>query len=144
MTNARNSRRRLALCAAAMLAVLTSCTAPKGSQNSYEGSDGSLEMKRIEGNQVLASNLSIVNPRSKRQDGRLVVQFDLKNNRSSGQRLAWAVDWFDESGFRIPDVTRRWEPVTIGGYGSTTLTIISPTTTATAWKLQVTSPDEAN
>jgi hypothetical protein len=34
--------------------------------------------------------------------------------------------------------------VTIGGHGSTTLTIISPTTTATAWKLQVTSPDEAN
>ena len=132
MTIARNSCRRLALCAAGMLAVLAACTAPKGSQNSYEGADGGLEMKRIEGNPTLASNLSIVNPRSKRQDGRLVVQFDLKNNRSSAQRLAWAVDWFDESGFRITDTTRRWEPVAIGGNGSTTLTITGPTPSASA------------
>jgi uncharacterized protein YcfL len=135
---------RSTLCAVAMLAASVACSSPKGSQNHYAGSEGGLEMQRIEGNQVLANNLSILNPRSKREEGLLVVQFELKNNRSSQQRLAYAVDWFDDSGFKIPDTTRRWEPIAIGGYGSHVLTIKSPTPNATAWKLQVTSPDEVN
>ena len=43
------------------------------------------------------------------------------------QRFAWAVDWFDEDGFKINDNQHVWEPVSLGGYGSTYITITAPT-----------------
>jgi uncharacterized protein YcfL len=118
-------------------------TTPRGSQNAYEASEGAHQMKAIEGNQLLARRLEITNPISRRQgDGRLQIQFDLRSKTSDPLRFAWAIDWYDPSGFRISDVTRRWEPVSLGGYGSTSLSAVAPTPAAASWKLQVTSPDE--
>ena len=138
--------RRFAAPAAALLALglAGACTStPRGSQNAYEGGEGQAELERIEGNKTLARALDVRDVRTRRnEDGRLVVQFELKNTRSNALRFAWAADWFDQAGFRIDDTTRHWEPVSLGGYGSTYLTLTSPTPAAGSWKLQVTSPDE--
>lgn len=130
----------------ALLLALGACTlTPRGSQNSYKGQGGKLEIERIEGNKTLAASLRIQNPIEKTVDGRKVAQFELKNTRSSAQKFAWAVDWFDEDGFRISDVTRVFEPVTLGGMGSTYITITAPRTgEKLSWKLTVTSPDEVH
>jgi uncharacterized protein YcfL len=128
----------------ALSLALVACTqTPRGSQNSYRGQGGKLELERIEGNKLLASNLQIQNPIEKTVDGRKVAQFELKNTRSNAQRFAWAVDWFDEDGFRINDNARVFEPVSLGGYGSTYITITAPKAgERLSWKLTVTSPDE--
>ncbi len=146
MRPSSNSIRGAALCLGVFALALCACTiTPRGSQNSYKGQGGKLEIERIEGNKTLAANLKIQNPIEKTVDGRKVAQFELKNTRSNAQKFAWAVDWFDEDGFRISDVTRVFEPVTLGGNGSTYITITAPRTgEKLSWKLTVTSPDEVH
>ena len=100
-------------------------------------------MTAVEGNEILARVLQIKNPRSRRTaDGRMQVQFELENSRSTHLDFAWAVDWFDQTGFKVQDNTRHWEPTALGGYGITTLSITAPTPAASSWKLQITSRDE--
>jgi len=128
--------------AALLLASLGACTStPRGSQNRYEGREGG-QMTAVEGNQTLARNLAIKNPIHKREDGRMIVQFDLENRHSTPLDFAWAVDWFDRDGFAVRGATRHWEPIALGGYGSTTLTVVAPSPEASSWKLQVTSRNE--
>jgi uncharacterized protein YcfL len=142
MSAQNRTHRSEALLATLLLFALGACTStPRGSQNSYEGREGG-QMNAVEGNQILARNLAIKNPIHKREGGRMVVQFDLENRRSTATDFAWAVDWFDRDGFAVRGATRHWEPVSLGGYGSTTLTVVAPTPDASSWKLQVTSRNE--
>ena len=132
-----------ALCATAALCAPGCRTTPKGHENTYTGSEGSPEIGRIEGNQMLASRLAIVDPKSRRlPDGRLQVQFDLRNARDSQTEFAWTVDWFDASGFLIPQASRHYEPVALGGGASHTFTITGPTPEAVSWRLGITSRNE--
>ena len=130
----------------ALVVALGACTLTRsGSQNSYKASSGTLELQRIEGNKLLAANLQILNPIEKTVDGRKIAQFELKNTNSSTKRFAWAVDWFDEDGFRIEDDMRVFEPVSLGGYASTYLTIHAPRAgEKLSWKLSVTDPNEVH
>jgi len=134
------------LCLGALFLSLGACTTtPRGSQNSYRASSGQLQLERIEGNKQLAANLQILNPIEKTVDGRKLAQFELKNTRSYALGFAWAVDWFDEDGFRIDDNQRVFEPVSLGGYGSTFITITAPKAgERLSWRLTVTSPDEVH
>ena len=135
-----------AACSAALLLASSACVlTPHGSQNSYRGTGGKLELERIEGNKLLANNLEILNPLEKTVDGRKIAQFEIKNRLSVAQQFAWAVDWFDEDGFRINDNQRVFQPVSLGGFGSTYVTITAPKTgLKLSWKLTVTSPDEVH
>jgi uncharacterized protein YcfL len=131
-------------CSSALLLAVAACTVtPKGSQNSYTGKQ-KLELERIEGNKFLAANLQIVDPLEKTVDGRKVVQVMVKNKLSSAQSFAWAVDWFDEEGFRINDNQRVFQPVSLGGFGTTPITFTAPKTGNLSWRLTVTSPDEVH
>ncbi|MEO6710507.1 MAG: DUF1425 domain-containing protein [Planctomycetota bacterium] len=133
------------LCSSALVLGFGACVlTPSGSQNSYQTSKGKLEVERIEGNKLLANNLQILNPIEKTVDGRKIAQFEIKNKLSNTQRFAWAVDWFDEDGFRINDNQRVFEPVSLGGFGSTFKTITAPKTGNLSWRLTVTSPDEVH
>jgi len=142
----KTTRFHLALPALAALALLlpAACrTTPKGTENTYTGTEGSMEIGRIEGNQMLASRLKIVDPKSRRlADGRLQVQFDLRNSSSSQTEFAWTVDWFDASGFEISQASHRYEPVALGGGAWKTLTITAPTPEAVSWRLGITSRNE--
>lgn len=146
MKHAFDSTPTRALCLGALFLALGACTTtPRGSQNSYRSQNGKLELERIEGNKQLASNLQILNPLEKVVDGRKLAQFELKNTRSTALGFAWAVDWFDEDGFRIDNNQRVFEPVSLGGYGSTFITITAPKAgERLSWKLTVTSPDEVH
>ncbi len=123
-------------------ALLCACTAtPKGSANRYEGHEGG-QVSAIEGNDKLAGKLAIKNPIRKREDGRMIVQFDLENTRSTRLEFAWSIDWFDASGFLIDGSSRHWEPISMGGYAVKTLTAVALRPEAASWRLQVTSRNE--
>ena len=133
----------LGLFAAGALFAPACRTTPKGHENTYTGSEGSQEIGRIEGNQMLASRLAIVDPKSRRlPDGRLQVQFELRNARDSQTEFAYTVDWFDASGFLIPQASRHYEPVALGGGAWKTITITGPTPEAVSWRLGITSRNE--
>jgi uncharacterized protein YcfL len=137
-----NFRRKTPWIALAAAVLASACTsAPKGEANRYEGTEGGT-INAVEENRALARELAIKNALSKRENDRLVVQFDLENRRSSRLEFAWAVDWFDAHGFQIADATRRWEPISISGYAVQTLKVVAPRPEATSWRLQVTSRDE--
>jgi len=129
----------------ALITALGACTVtPQGSQNSYTGKTGKLEIERIEGNRQLANNLEIINPLEKTVNGFKIVQFELRNKLTNTQRFAWAADWFDEDGFRINDNARVFQPVSLGGSGTTYITIPAPRAGNLSWRLTVTSPDEVH
>ena len=142
----KTTRLHLALPALVAIALLlpAACrSTPKGNQNTYTGTEGSMEIGRIEGNQMLASRLKIVDPKSRRlADGRLQVAFDLHNASSNQTEFAWTVDWFDASGFQVPVASRYYEPVALGGGAWKTLTITAPTPEAVSWRLGITSRNE--
>jgi uncharacterized protein YcfL len=123
-----------------LAAALACSTPPRGSQNEIRGSEHG-QIVTSEKNRALAQRLAIVNPLHRRRDGYLEVQFELQNKESRAIDFAWAIDWFDQAGFHI-DAGRQWKPVSIGGFGSTTLTAVAPHPDATSWKLQITSRDE--
>ena len=130
----------LGLVAAAVL--VTSCTsAPEGSANFIEGSEGG-RLTAVENNRQLARQLAYENIVSKRENDRLVVQFDLVNKRSSRLEFAWTIDWYDANEFHIDDATRRWEPISLGGHASQTLKVTAHRPEATSFKLQFTSRNE--
>ncbi len=128
-----------------LIALLASAcsSAPKGSQNHYEGEFGKPSIHATEKNKSLADALAIVDPRARTTvDGRMEVQFELSNRRSTALQFAWAVDWFGADGFQVSDGSRRFEPLIIGGNGKHVLTIVAPRQEAVRWRLQVTSRDE--
>jgi len=124
------------------LALTAGCASHhRGHQSTWEGGqDGKIVVS--ETNKALAQRLKIVNPISKDQNGYMLIQFELQNRESRQVDFAWAVDWFDQAGFHIDSNQRHWQPTSIGGFGSTTLTAVAPHPDATSWKLQITSRDE--
>jgi len=124
------------------LALASGCASHhRGNQSTFEGSRDGL-IVTSETNKALARRLAIVNPIHRDQNGYMQIQFELENRESRQVDFAWAIDWFDQSGFHIDSNQRHWQPTSIGGYGSTTLTAIAPHPDATSWKLQITSRDE--
>lgn len=144
MSSARYTRiAPLVGCALLLLGSAACRSTPRGSENQYSGREGSHEMERIEGNRDLASRLAILDPRSRRlADGRLQVEFDLKNTRSTQTEFAWAVDWFDGDGFEVETAHRAFEPMALGAGAVRTIKITSPTPAASSWRLSVTSRNE--
>jgi len=144
MSSARYTRLvPLVGCALLLLGSVACRSAPRGSENQYSGSEGSHELQRVEGNRDLAARLAILNPRSRRlDDGRLQVEFDLKNTRSNQTEFAWTVDWFDRDGFEVQTAHRAFEPMALGGGAMRTLKITSPTPGAVSWRLSITTRNE--
>jgi hypothetical protein len=111
-------------------------TPPSGPENAYVGHEGFSELELQEGNHALAGALVIQNVRSARVDGRLQVQLDLENRRSSRLNFEYAVEWVEPSGMRA-SAAWRWTPVEIGGGGVRTLELLSHTTTAQSFVFHV-------
>jgi uncharacterized protein YcfL len=135
------------IAAAAFLAGLaglgTSCKAfePRGTaQNTYVGKNDGTEVETIEGDSSLANDLVMEGIQSERRDGRLFVQFNLKNTKSSNLTFEWTMEWFDASGFKI-NAAQHWTPVAIGGKGYETITQTAPTPAASSWRLGLRKPN---
>ncbi|MCE9594127.1 MAG: DUF1425 domain-containing protein [Planctomycetes bacterium] len=116
-----------------------------GKQNVYSGGANSTELGKVVGNDYLAHALTIQNYQSKKlDDGRLMIQFELFNDSDQNLRFSWALDWFDQQGFKIADATRHWAAVQLGSGGFTTIQQTAPTPAGEHFKLQVSSPNEVH
>jgi uncharacterized protein YcfL len=144
MSSARYTRRAPLVGCVLLVMISSACrTTPRGNENQYRGSEGSLELERTEGNRALASRLAILDPRSRRlEDGRLQVEFDLKNNASTQTEFAWAMDWFDGDGFEVETAHRAFEPMALGGGAVRTIKVTAPTPDSVSWRLSITSRNE--
>ena len=133
-------RGRAALCTALALAGSACTTASTTtSQNTYAGGEGR-ETETTVGNSKLEWYLEMVDMRHQRRDGRLFVQFKLKNKQNSDMKLEWSIEWYDEDGFAI-DSERRWTPVKIAGKGFETIAVTGPVPAASIWELNVRPPN---
>ena len=143
--NARRSAGSVRFAAAAFVAGLASlgCKAfePRGTaQNTYIGKEGDGELESMKGDPRLMNDLVLEDYRSERRDGRLFVQFNLKNTTNSNLAFEWTMDWFDGSGFRI-DTMEHWTPVAIGGMGYEIITQTAPTPEANSFQLGLRKPN---
>lgn len=128
-----NSIATIALVAALVGCKSISSTSP---QNTYVMEEGSAEATQSAMDSALARSLEILNVRSKRADGRLHVQFDLRNRRNTTSPIEWRLEWQDASGFKV-DSLDTWTPLVIGGGGSETVSAVGPTPEAAIWRLSV-------
>jgi uncharacterized protein YcfL len=125
----------------AALLLGAACSSTRGRpENTYVGAEGAAKMEMLEGNPGLDRDLEILNPRSERRQGRLYVEFDLRNKRASNLPLEWSVEWFDTAGFEV-EAARSWTPIVIGAKGFESLSMLAPTPAATSWRLHVRPPN---
>jgi uncharacterized protein YcfL len=103
-------------------------------ENSYTMGGAGTETSTMDSQ--LASQLEILNPRSRTQDDRMHVQFDLHNKRNTTLPMEWKLEWQDASGFKI-DAPQHWRPLVLGGGAVETLAATAPTPQASIWKLRV-------
>lgn len=131
---------RLAL-ALAGLALASACVSkPRGqAQNTYVGGEGK-EMESRVGNRGLERDLDILRPMSRRDEsGRLQVQFELHNKKTSDFAFEYSVVWRDAAGFVVP-TPWHWTPMSIVGQGYRTVSVTGPTPEACQWELHVQKP----
>jgi uncharacterized protein YcfL len=81
----------------------------------------------------------MVNIRTETRDGRLRIQFDLKNTTPGDLQVEWAIHWSDSSGFRIP-TNANWRPAIVTGQGFQSVQAVAPTPEAKVWKLELRRP----
>lgn len=142
LTTRITMRARCVAASVALAFLAAGCLAldPRGTaQNTYTV-DESGEVTETFGDRGLAKDLVMEDIRTERRDGRLHVQFNLRNTRSSNLAIEWAIAWFDGSGFRI-DVPEHWTPAAIGGKGYETVTRTAPTPEASSFRLGFRKPN---
>jgi len=80
-----------------------------------------------------------VNIRNETQDGRMRVQFDLKNTTPADLQVEWAIKWSDNNGFLV-DTNPHWRPVMVSGSGFHAIQAVAPTPEAKVWQLALRRP----
>ena len=136
----KQSSRRSLLMALTVSAVLACATQPpRGTAtNTYAGDEAGKQEEFI-GDRDLEAKFVMVNIRTETRDGRLRIQFDLKNTTPADLQVEWAIHWSDSSGFRIP-TNANWRPTIVTGQGFTSVQAVAPTPEAKVWKLELRRP----
>ncbi len=109
-------------------------------QNTYSGEYGDGEVTESLGDSRLARQLVMESIRTDRRDGRLYVQFDLRNAQSSNRAFEWTIVWLDGNGM-VLDTPRTWTPAKLGGNDVLTISRTAPDGTATGFRLGVRRPN---
>jgi uncharacterized protein YcfL len=125
----------------ALGALLAGCQTqhPRGTAtNTYKG-DATGEREDFIGDRDLKARFVMENIRSETRDGRLRVQFELKNTTPGDLPVEWAIKWFDASGFMI-DTNPHWRPVMVTGQGFHIIQATAPTEDARTWQLELRRP----
>src|SRR5687768_17264421 len=117
---------RIPLAFVAPLALgLGACTSThQGVVNRFSGGEGQRDVTEV------------------RDNGVLVVQFDLVNTRQGPVAFQWTIDWFDKAGLKLDYVPQSWTPERLPGGSSKTIKRVAPHPDATSWQLQTGSRDE--
>ncbi len=133
------SRRGRAVAFALVASVLAACSSTRGTaQNTYVSEDGAAVEETI-GNFTLSRELVMESVRTERRDGRLFVQFNLRNTRASSLPAEWTLVWFDEAGFKL-DHAHHWTPIVLDGKGFETISQTAPTPAASGFRLALRKP----
>jgi uncharacterized protein YcfL len=124
-----------------LTALLSACASqpPRGTAtNTYEGDELGKRDELI-GDRDLAAKFVLVGIKTEPRDGRLRVQFDLKNTTPADLAVEWAIEWKDRSGFRV-DTQPHWKPAIVTGQGFQTIQAIAPTAEAAVFQLLLRKP----
>jgi uncharacterized protein YcfL len=122
---------------------LAACTSThRGVVNRYSGGEGQRDVQRVVNDPVRSAALKMEHIVHARQNGLLVVQFDLVNTRQGPLSFQWTIDWFDKAGLKIDHPTQHWTPERLPAGASKTIKATAPHPDATAWTLQTGSRDE--
>jgi len=105
-------------------------------ENTYKSSEGQHGVDQSIGDRDLERKFVLLGTRTERRDGRLFVQFELKNTTGAEQRIEWCLDWLDASDFHI-DSVRSWTPAVVGGNGVIPIQATAPTLQAKGFKLRI-------
>ena len=126
-----------------LLTLLGACastdTSSGAGENTWTGTESSDEFDAVEDNVQLRSYFTIQEIRSQRRDGRLAIQFELKNKYRTTRTVEWQVEWFDASGFSVGR-SDNWNRETIAGNGTKALSISALKPEAAGWSLHVRPP----
>ncbi len=124
----RNRTLALPMLALALCAGFGGCASTKGASGSESGAE----------NAAVSSHLTIRNPKKQvRDDGRIEVQFELKNELTESVSFAWALRWFDAKGLEVPVGELAFERQKLGAGASAQIHAIAPSRDAVAYKLAV-------
>ena len=123
-----------------LLAVVAACTSPPlgTGTNTYTG-DSAGKREEIVGDRDLAAKFVLLDIKRETRDGRLRVQFDLKNTTSGDLAIEWSVQWKDGNGFNI-DSNVHWTPAIVSGQGLHSIQLVAPTPQAAVFQLQFRKP----
>ena len=121
-------------------ALLTACTMPpRGTPpNTYVGNHAGKQQEDL-GDPDLAKKFVLLDIKTERRDGRLRVQFDLKNTTGADLPIEWSIEWKDASGFRI-DTNPHWRPTMVAGKGFESIQDVAPVPEAAMFQLQIRRP----
>jgi len=126
---------------AGLVLVLGACATrpPRGTAtNTYAGNEDGKRDEFI-GDRELSQRFVLVDVLTKREDGRLRVQFDLKNTTGADLPIEWAIEWKDASGFRIA-TKPHWKPVIVPGSGFHSIQQTAPVPEAGMFQLHIRRP----
>jgi hypothetical protein len=120
------------------LLVLGGCTGPSrlSPENTYKSAEGQHGVDQSIGDRDLERKFVLLGTKTERRDGRLFVQFELKNTTGAEQRIEWTLDWLDSADFHI-DSVRSWTPALVGGNGVIPIQATAPTLQAKGFKLRL-------
>jgi len=138
------ARRRRGILSQALIVsgiLLAACASqpPRGTAtNTYEGDQAGKRDEFI-GDRDLAAKFVLVGIKTEPRDGRLRVQFDLKNTTPADLAVEWAIEWKDRSGFRVA-TNPHWQPAMVSGQGFQTIQAVAPTSDAAVFQLCLRKP----
>lgn len=122
------------------VAALAACTMPpRGTATNTYRSDASGEREEFIGDRDLAAKFVLLGIQREHRDGRLRVQFDLKNTTPSDLAIEWAVQWKDANGFDV-DSNPHWRPTMVAGQGFESIQLTAPTPEAAVFQLHFRKP----
>jgi uncharacterized protein YcfL len=132
----------LTIVAASLALAACASSGPTGVVNRYRGGEGKSEITKVRNNRELDAALKMQNLLQTRQNGVLVVQFELVNTRQGPLGFQWTVDWFDRQGIQIDYVSQHWAPERLAAGSSKTIKLVAPSPQAEQFELQFGSRDE--
>lgn len=122
-------------------ALLSACAThpPLGTATNTYTTDASGKQEQFIGDRDLAAKFVLLGIQREQKDGRLRVQFDLKNTTPGDLAIEWAVQWKDASGFDI-DSNPYWRPTMVPGQGFESIQLTAPTPEAAVFQLHFRKP----
>lgn len=129
----------LSLTVAGVLLGACASQPPLGTATNTYTADQAGKQEAFVGDRDLAAKFVLVGIKTEPRDGRLRVQFDLKNTTSADLAVEWAIEWKDRNGFRV-DTSPHWKPAIVSGQGFQTIQATAPTTESAVFQLLLRKP----